>query len=170
MDHFIATILMFGGNFAPQDWAFCDGQSMPIGQYQALFSLLGTTYGGNGQTTFNLPDMRGRVPMHRGQGPGLNNHSLGEQGGAQTVTLTLNQLPAHTHPVSIGIASGTASAGGDGKVLSNDAPIYTNAATDKALRNFPLPSVGGNQPTSIMQPYLCVNFIICLQGIYPSRN
>ena len=132
MDHFIATILMFGGNFAPNDWAFCDGQAISIAQNSALYSLLGTTYGGAGKTTFNLPDMRGRVPMHRGQGPGLNNHSLGEKGGAETVT-----------PKAVsGPATGTS----------------------------PATPVGGNQPVSIMQPYLCVNFIICLQGIYPSRN
>ena len=134
MDHFYATILMFGGNYAPADWAFCDGQSMPISQYQALYALIGTTYGGNGTTTFNLPDMRGRVPMHRGQGPGLSNHSLGEKGGAETVTP---------------------------KAVS----IYTGAASGSS----PATPVGSNQPISIMQPYLCVNFIICLQGLFPSR-
>ena len=170
MEPYLAAIIMFGGNFAPMGWAFLNGQAMPISQNTALYSLLGTTYGGDGVVTFNLPDMRGRVPMHPGSGPGLSNHGLGEKGGAETVTLTYNQLPAHTHSVSIGIASGTASAGGNGKVLSDAAPIYTDAQADKALRSPSVVQAGGNQPISILPPYLCVNFVICTDGIYPSRN
>jgi microcystin-dependent protein len=98
-DPFLAEIMIFGGNFAPRGWAFCDGQIMSIAQNTALFSLLGTTFGGNGQTTFALPDLRGRVPLHAGSGPGLSNYSLGEMGGQQSVTLTTSQMPAHNHPV-----------------------------------------------------------------------
>lgn len=162
MDSFIATILMFGGNFAPMGWEFCNGQLMNISQNAALFSLIGTTYGGNGTTNFALPDMRGRVPMHFGQGPGLANHALGEKGGAETVTLNPNQIPAHVHPA---IGSGPASAYGNGKVLSDAASIYTDAAATKVLGT----PVGGNQSCAILQPYLCVNFIISTQGIYPTR-
>ena len=162
MDHFLATILMFGGNFAPEDWEFCNGQIMAIQSNTALFSLLGTTYGGNGSSNFALPDMRGRVPMHPGQGPELANHVLGEKGGAEAVTLNLNQISGHTHAV---IGSGPAGAYGNGKVLSDAASIYTDAAATKALGA----SAGGNQSHANLQPYLCVNFIICKTGIYPIR-
>src|SRR5688572_18111229 len=105
MDEFIAIIKMFGGNFAPRGWALCNGQILSIAQNTALFSLLGTTFGGNGQTTFALPDLRGRVPIHPGQGPGLSNYSLGQQAGTETVTLTINNMPAHGHPFAVPASS-----------------------------------------------------------------
>ena len=165
---FIADIIMFGGNFAPRGWAFCSGQIMSIAQNTALFSLLGTTYGGNGQTTFALPDLRGRVPMHPGQGPGLSPYSLGQQAGSENVTLLATQIPAHNHPLnaSSGAASDTVP---NGNVLS-EGGIYTNAAVNAQMNPTAIGISGGNQPHSNMQPFTCVNFIIALEGIFPSRN
>jgi len=139
MDDYLATIIMFGGNFNPQGWELCNGQIMAIEQNTALFSLLGTTYGGDGMRTFQLPDMRGRVPMHPGQGPGLSSHSLAEQGGVETVALTPPQIGALSIPTSKGTEQ-------------------------------PIPVPGGAQPHTNLQPYLCVNFIICTEGVYPSRS
>jgi microcystin-dependent protein len=162
MEQYYATILMFAGNFAPVGTLFCDGQLMPISSNTALFSLIGTTYGGNGSTTFALPDMRGRVPMHPGQGSGLTNRLLGEKGGEEKVSLNASQMPAHVHAV---VGSGAASTYESGKVLSNSASIYTDVPPTWALGN----PTGGGQQHSNLQPYLCVNFVICTQGIYPSR-
>jgi microcystin-dependent protein len=162
MDQYFATILMFAGNFAPVGTEFCNGQLMPISSNQALFSLIGTTYGGNGSTTFALPDMRGRVPMHSGQGPGLANHLLGEKGGEEKVSLSINQIPPHVHTT---VGSGAASTYGSGKVLSDSASIYTDAPATKTLGA----PAGGGQQNSNLPPYLCVNFVICTEGIYPMR-
>jgi len=141
MDPFLAQIILFGGNFAPRGWAFCDGQLLAINQYQALFSLLGTTFGGDGRTTFALPDLRGRAPIHAGSGPGLTTRRLGEKGGTETNQLNSLQLPAHGHPLATGIPLGGTSA-----------------------------NVGNNQPVNNMPPYLAVNYIIAIQGTFPSRN
>jgi len=162
MDQYFATILMFAGNFAPVGTEFCNGQLMSISQNSALFSLIGTTFGGNGTTNFALPDMRGRVPMHSGQGPGLTNRLLGEKGGEEKVSLNINQIPMHIHAT---VGSGAASTHGSGKVLSDSASIYTDAPATKTLGA----PAGGDQQHSNLQPYLCVNFVICTQGIYPSR-
>lgn len=156
---YIAQISLFGGNFAPRGWAFCDGQILSIAQNTALFSLVGTTYGGNGQTTFALPDLRGRVPMHPGQGPGLSNRDLGETGGRETVTLVLNEIPAHTHPIALGQGTGGVTVGHLGANTSGSAP--GSASTGVA---------GGSQPHENLPPFLCLNFIIALQGVFPSRN
>lgn len=183
MEGTIGEIRMFAGNFAPRSWAFCANQILSIAQNTALFSILGTTYGGNGQTTFALPDFRGRVAVGTGQGPGLPNITLGELAGNQTQTLTINNMPAHNHPVT---GTVTPQANNDATGLTDDATgartglpngtnIYTNA-TD-ALVNM-APSVvnlqiginGGSQPFSIMPPYLGMNYIICLFGIFPSRD
>lgn len=181
MEGYIAEIRMFAGNFAPRSWAFCQGQTMSIAQNTALFALIGTIYGGNGQTTFALPDFRGRVAVGTGQGPGLPNVIQGEMAGVNNATLLINNLPAHNHPVT-----GTATL-----KANNDAPnstdptgrylaasnVYTNQAGDIANMNagaigLALTSgiAGNNQPFSIMQPYLGMNYIICLEGIFPSRN
>ena len=176
---FLGTIQAFGFNFPPRGWATCDGQLLPISQNTALFSLLGTMYGGNGQTTFALPDLRGRVPIHMGQGPGLSPRNIGEHGGAESVTLTGSQMPAHTHA-----ASGTVQAqSGNGDVTSPGGAVPAN---DPRQRQFSTvaPNVemrpdtvtvtvlnaGGSQPHNNMPPYLVVNYSIALQGIYPSRN
>jgi microcystin-dependent protein len=165
---FIGQISMFGGNFAPRSWAFCNGQIQTIAQNTALFSILGTTYGGNGQTTFALPDLRGRVPIHPGQGPGLSNYSLGQQGGTETVTLITQQIPAHNHSL---VGNNTAANDNlpNGNALA-DSAIYTNAAPNAQMNAASIGNTGGNQPHPNIQPYLCINFIIALSGIFPSRN
>ena len=192
---FIAAIIQFAGNFAPRSWAFCQGQTLAIAQNTALFSLLGTTYGGNGQTTFQLPDFRGRVPVGTGQGPGLANVVLGELAGSPSTTLTTGQLPAHTHSFSGASSTLTAAIGttkatlqspavgsllartADNNTTTNSQPaIYAPAGT--ALGNTlgglnvagTVGATGSGQPVSILQPYLGMNFIIAIQGIYPSRN
>lgn len=170
---FIGQISLFAGNFPPRNWAFCDGQLLPIAQNTALFSILGTTYGGNGQTNFALPDLRGRVPMHPGSGPGLSTHTLGEVSGAENITLISSQMPAHSHLVN-GVASGgnqSSPAGNLPAIESTGTSLdYSNAATNATMNAGMIGTAGGNQPHSNLQPYTCVNFIICLSGIYPSRN
>jgi microcystin-dependent protein len=169
---FVAEIRIFPYNFAPRGWAFCNGQIMPIDQNTALYSLLGTTYGGNGQTTFALPNMQGRVPMNSGTGPGLDPYTLGESAGSATITLTASEMPGHQHAVS-----GTTAAAGLASPANNlwapgagrtPPPLYQSSAPDKLM--LPTGTVGGSQPHNNMQPFLCVNFCIALQGIYPARN
>jgi microcystin-dependent protein len=160
---FIAEIKMFGGSFAPRGYALCNGQLLSIAQNTALFSLLGTTYGGNGTTTFGLPNLQGRVPMHPGQGPGLTPRSLGESGGVESVTLSTQELPAHFH--SAVTDSAATSNRPAGHVLARGGSY---ADTGNALPAGG--SVGGNQPHNNMQPFLTVNFIIALEGVFPSRN
>lgn len=171
---FIGEIRMFAGNFPPRGWAFCDGQIMSISQYTALFSILGTTYGGNGQTTFALPDLRGRFALHSGgsQGPGLTMRTLGEKSGSEMVTLTQNNLPAHTHQVRAVSTDGnqnspTNNLPADTKLLDKE---YSNATANSTMSSSMIAPTGGNQPFTIMPPYTSVNYIICLEGIYPSRN
>jgi microcystin-dependent protein len=156
-------------NFAPQGWAFCNGQIMSIAQNSALFSLLGTTYGGNGQTTFALPDLRGRVAISSGQGPGLQNYSLGEVAGSESVTLLSTQMPAHTHLV--GASTGSAQATPDNAFPGSDTStqIYDLAASTTMNPQMIQPA-GGSQPHENRQPYLVLNYIIALQGVYPSRG
>jgi microcystin-dependent protein len=180
MDSFLGEIKMFGGNFAPRGWAFCNGQLLDINQNTALFSLLGTTYGGNGQTNFALPNLQGRLPMHFGSGQGLSNRSLGEAGGSEAVTLSLNQLPTHNHSLQIpfkNAAGTTDNPSGAVAALAQDAggnnyPIYSKEAPDGQMA--PLPSAvgpsGNNQGHDNMPPFQCVSFIIALEGIYPSRS
>lgn len=177
----IGEVRLFAGNFAPNTWAFCQGQLVSISSNTALFSILGTTYGGNGTTTFALPDMRGRIARHTGQGPGLSNVLLGEQSGADTHTLVANEMPAHNHSLTIAPAI-THGAWSDAPGNSNSpATRYhaivpgtnaysTTADTQLAPYNITLGNTGGNQPFNTRQPYLALNFIICLTGIFPSRN
>ena len=163
---FIAQIVMFAGNFAPRGWAFCDGQLLPIAQNQALFSLLGTTYGGDGRTTFGLPDLRGRLPMHPGSGPGLTNRRLGEKGGAETVTLTQAQIPVHSHKQRAGKKADSADPGGRVCAATSGNSYSGTADSDMGDTS----SIGGSQAHTNVQPFQCVNFIIALQGIFPSRS
>jgi microcystin-dependent protein len=163
---FLGSIVLFAGNFAPRGWAFCDGQLLPIAQNQALFSLLGTTYGGNGQTTFALPDLRGRAPVHEGQGPGLQNYALGESAGEETVTLSAAQLPPHTH--SQPATNGQQTTNRPNNALPARGGVYANESDGSALH--PTSSVGSGQPHDNRPPYLTLNYIISLDGIYPSRN
>jgi microcystin-dependent protein len=161
---------MFAGNFAPRGWAFCDGQLLAVSQNDALFSLLGTIYGGDGRTTFALPDMRGRVPIHRGHGPGLSDRRLGSKSGQERVPLTVNQIPGHSH-TQFGDAGGTAanSPGGNlpgaGRIV-----MYSENRRPVAMSANMITATGGSQSHTNMQPYLCVNFIMALVGIYPSRH
>jgi microcystin-dependent protein len=162
---------MFAGNFAPRGWAFCDGQLLAVSQNDALFSLLGTIYGGDGRTTFGLPDMRGRIPIHAGTGPGLSPRRLGEKGGQERVTVTVNQLPSHGHAIQASTAAGTQNSP-DGKFLgaSPNMRIFRPGAPSVALSAASITNVGGNQSHTNLMPTLCVNFIIALFGIYPSRS
>jgi microcystin-dependent protein len=173
MSPFIAEIKLFAGNFAPRDYAMCNGQLLPISQNQALFSLIGTMYGGNGTTTFGLPDLRGRVPIHQGQGPGLTNRVLGEMGGSETVTLTANELPPHTHNLQANTGPGTSVAPVNGAVLAASTArdkVYGTAVPNAVMSAQSIGPAGSGLPHANMQPYLAVNFIIAIQGIFPSRN
>jgi microcystin-dependent protein len=168
---FVGEIRMFGFNFAPQGWAQCNGQLVPIAENTALFSLLGTTYGGDGRATFALPDLRSRVPAGQGQGPGLSPYAEGQAGGAETVTLAVTQMPGHTHPVK----ASSSAAGSDqpeGRTLARSAShIYTAKPDTSTVMNAGmLGDTGGSQPHDNIQPYLAVNFCIALAGIFPSRS
>ena len=173
-DPFVGQIQMAGFNFAPRGYAECDGQIMPINQNTALFSLLGTTYGGNGVTTFALPNLQGRAPMHTGggQGPGLSPHSLGEQSGTETVSLIDPQMPAHNHML-FGQTAASTQVDPGGELYSMTASpgrMYNPGGTLVPMAPQALAPTGGNQPHNNMQPFLVINFFIALQGIYPSRN
>jgi microcystin-dependent protein len=165
---YLGQITLFAGTFAPRGWAFCDGQLLAISQNTALFSILGTTYGGNGQTTFALPDLRGRVPLGPRQGPGLSNYDLGQTGGQESHTLAINELPAHSHAAELPVASGEETT----NRAENGAPakggVY--AAADTAGPAVTVAPTGGSQPHNNLQPHLALNYIIALQGIFPSRN
>ncbi|MFO7564689.1 MAG: tail fiber protein [Enhygromyxa sp.] len=162
--------MMFAGNFEPRGWAFCNGQLLPIAQNSALFSILGTTYGGDGQTTFALPDLRGRAPVHFGHGPGLTPRTLGEKTGSENVTLTVNNIPPHTH--SLGAFDRDAKATTpQGNVLGRtQSPIYSSESPSQTLSPASIGTTGEGQPASVMQPVGVINFIIALQGIFPSRG
>lgn len=163
---FIGEIMLFAGNFEPKGWAFCDGRLLPIAQHTALFSILGTTYGGDGKTTFALPDLRGRAPIGQGQGPGLSNYSLGETGGQETVTLTVGQMPAHNHAFS---DAGQQPSGDAVRVQTGSSQTKIQQTTGSANSGV-TQNTGGSQPHENRQPYLGVNYVIALQGIFPSRN
>jgi microcystin-dependent protein len=170
-DPYIGEIRIFGGNFAPVGWAFCAGQPLPIGQFDALFNLIGTTYGGDGQQTFNLPDLRGRVPVHQGTGAGLSSRILGETAGSESVTLTANQMPGHRHPfVGTTNQAGTTNATANLVGQNPGSNIYVEDQAFVALDQQSVLTQGGSQPHDNLQPYLCVNFIIALEGIYPPPN
>jgi microcystin-dependent protein len=170
-DPFIAEIRIFPFNFAPRGWAWCDGQLLPISQNTALFSLLGTTYGGNGQSTFALPNLQGKAPMHPGQGPGLSNRSLGEVGGTQTVTLLPTEMPAHNHTVNGSNGPANLQAPASDRVLGRaNANVYLdNPGGLVPMATESLAPAGGGQPHNNMQPYLTLHFNIALQGIFPPR-
>ena len=163
---YIGEIKMFAGNFAPVGWAFCDGQTIPISENDVLFNLIGTTYGGDGQSTFALPDMRGRVPIHFGNG-----FAQAQSGGAESVTLTANEMPAHTHAFMASTAAGSGTnPQGNMPAASPSINLYLADAASASMSPAAVGASGGGQAHSNFQPYLCVNFIIALQGIYPSQN
>jgi microcystin-dependent protein len=172
-NQYIGEIRMVGFGFAPVGWALCNGALLAISQNAALFSLLGTTYGGNGTTTFALPDLRSRVPLHQGQGPGLSPYVLGELTGVENNTLLTNNMPIHNHVVNCNSTGGSQATPGGGLLAvesTGTSSNYTNAAADSTMNPTMLSNAGGSQPFSNIQPCLCVNFIIALVGIFPSRN
>jgi microcystin-dependent protein len=171
MDPFVAEIRIFPFNFAPKGWAFCDGQILPISQNTALFSLLGTTYGGDGKSNFALPDMQGNAPMHPGQGPGLSLHDLGETGGSETVTLLESEIPSHSHGLIASQADGTDQQGGQELFASGiGLAMFAPPGPLTAMSNQAIAPAGGDQPHNNMQPYLTLNFNIALQGVFPPRT
>lgn len=169
---FVGEIRMFAGNFAPRGWAFCDGQLLAVSQNDALFSLLGTIYGGDGRTTFGLPDLRGRIPIHAGQGPGLSSRRLGAKGGAEKVTLTANQLPSHTHTFNAVRTPGTETAPPASGTLAQSVgyDLYVPFGAPTNMASSTVSSIGGSSSHINEMPFLCINFIIALVGIYPSRH
>jgi microcystin-dependent protein len=163
---FIGEIRMFGGNYAPNGWAFCDGRILAIADYDALFQLIGTTYGGDGQTTFNLPDLRGRIPLHQGSG-----FVIGQQAGSEAVTVTSNQLPQHTHSLVSNSAAGTTTTPANGNIVAGTSlNPYLIGAPNTTMGNQMIGATVGNQPHDNLMPYQCVSFIISLFGIFPSQN
>ena len=163
---YVGEIRMFGGNFAPAGWMFCEGQLLPISENETLFQLIGTTYGGDGESTFALPDLRGRVPIHQGNG-----FTLAETGGVETVTLTIAQIPAHTHAY-LGSNTPAGQANASGNVVGQSASIdwYIQDTPSVNMAATAIGSTGGSQPHDNFQPYLCVDFIISLFGIFPSPS
>jgi len=173
---FIGEIRLFAGNFAPSSWAFCDGQLLAVSQNDALFSLLGTIYGGDGRTTFGLPDLRGRVPIHMGTGPGLTPKSIGQKSGLETVTITANQMPSHTHDITAqGQSASGESSDGSNKTWAGTARVamygnQANANMRSDALSVTMQNAGGSQAHNNVQPFLCIHYIIALFGIFPSRN
>ena len=173
-DPFVAEIRIFPFNFAPRGWAFCDGQLLPIGQNTALFSLLGTVYGGNGKSNFDLPNLQGSAPMHPGQGPGLSLYDLGQTGGAETVSLLESEIPAHSHGVMAAVNPALVKlpAPTVGLARSRNGNAYQTNSTQNLLSMAPqaISPAGGDQPHNNLQPYLTLNFCIALQGVFPPRT
>ena len=170
-DPFVAEIRIFPFNFAPRGWAWCDGQLLPLSQNTALFSLLGTTYGGDGKSNFALPDLRGRAPMHPGQGPGLSLHDLGETGGSETVTLLESEIPAHSHAVSASQADGIERTPANQRFATGiGVGMYLPPGSTTQLNPSTLAPAGGGQPHNNLQPYLTFYFNIALQGVFPPRG
>lgn len=169
-DPFVAEIRIFPFNFAPNGWAWCDGQLMPLSQNTALFSLLGTTYGGDGKSNFALPDLQGCAPMHPGQGPGLSLHDLGETGGTETVSLLESEIPAHSHGMSVSSQLGTENqAAGQLFAMGDGVNLYGPASSLGSMSNQALAPAGGDQPHNNLMPYLTFYFCIALQGVFPPR-
>jgi microcystin-dependent protein len=161
---YVGEIRMFAGNFAPAGWMFCEGQLLPISENETLFQLIGTTYGGDGESTFALPDLRGRLPLHQGNG-----FILAETGGAEEITLTVQQIPAHSHALLASTAPGTQNAPASNvTAASPSVTLYTGDVTDTNMSPNAVTSIGGSQPHTNFQPYLCIDFIISLFGIFPS--
>ncbi|NOU96905.1 phage tail protein [Paenibacillus sp. LMG 31456] len=173
-DPFVGEIRMFTGNFVPKGWALCNGQLMSISQNTALFSLLGTNYGGDGKSTFALPDLQGRAPMHQGQGAGLTEHQVGEAGGQETVSLIASEIPAHKHELQYGVS--TTSKDSPSGALWTDVKghrpgqAYASGNSLTPMSAGAIQTTGNNAPHNNMQPYLAVTFIIALQGVYPPRS
>lgn len=181
IEPYLGNVAVFAGNFAPRAWMFCQGQLLAIAQYDALYALIGTTYGGDGQNTFALPDLRSRTAVHAGQGPGLSYYTLGEMAGTENVTLLSINLPMHNHSkisFSVAQAASTATTSGvsnpQNAFPASGSTVYTNASDGQQMGPYSsissTPIAGGNQPVSIIQPYLAMNYVIAVEGIFPSRN
>ena len=171
MDPFVAEIRIFGFNFPPKGWAFCDGQILPLSQNTALFSLLGTTYGGDGKSNFALPDLQGRAPMHPGQGPGLSLHDLGETGGSDAVTLLTSEIPSHTHGISASGGDSTDQSPANSKfAVGTGVAMYAPVGSLVPMADAAIAAGGGGLPHNNLQPYLTLNFCIALQGVFPPRT
>jgi microcystin-dependent protein len=166
---FIGEIRLFGGNFAPAGWAFCSGQLMPISENDALFTLIGTTYGGDGQTTFALPNLQGRLPVHMGTGPGLSPRTIGESGGVESVTLTTQQIPTHNHAPLAFSTGGDQATPQNGVWAGSSDSRYSTSAPSLAMKNTLVGAAGGSQPHENMMPYLAISFIISLFGVFPTQ-
>ena len=162
---YVGEIRMFGGNFAPAGWMFCEGQLLPISEYETLFNLIGTFYGGDGQSTFALPDLRGRLPIHQGSG-----FTLAQQGGAETVTLTVSQIPAHSHVPAVQSGGGSSSSPSGTTWAGANVNQYSTNNANAAMNAGNIGLTGGNQPHTNFMPYLCVDFIISLFGVFPSQS
>ena len=171
-DPFIGQIMPFGGNFPPKNWAFCDGSILSIASNSALFAILGNQYGGNGTTTFALPDLRGRVPIGQGNGPGLSNYAIGQVGGQESHTLNVNEIPAHSHTFAIAAANEASApqTRPGGNILGPGAVYEPATAADTALGGVTAGPAGGNLPHENRQPYIALNYIIALYGIFPPRS
>lgn len=170
-DPFVAEIRIFPFNFAPKGWAWCDGQLLPLSQNTALFSLLGTTYGGNGKSNFALPDLQGRAPMHPGQGPGLSLHDLGETGGSDTVTLLESEVPVHNHVLNASLADASErTPGGNLPASAVGVGLYVNQPGTAPMADSALAPAGGDAPHNNLMPYLTFYFCIALQGVFPPRT
>lgn len=170
MDQFIGEIRMFGGNYAPDGWAFCNGQLLPISEYEALFSLIGTTYGGDGVSTFAVPDFRGRIPVSQGRNPLTNtNFLMGGKAGTESVTLSTQQLPAHTHSVNVSSVEGTLETP-SGSFFAKNIQSFSNSAADGTMAGQTIMNSGGIQPHDNMMAFLPISFIISLNGIYPQQG
>lgn len=172
MDPFIGEVKLFAGNFAPRGWAFCEGQLLPISQNSALFSIIGTIYGGDGRTTFALPDLRGRVAIGPGNGPGLSSYREGTKGGVEHVTLTTNQMPSHHHAINAVTAVGNSTTPtnhllADSAAFDNE---FSSASPDTQMSNNMVSNSGGSQSHENRQPFLAIYYIIALQGVFPSRS
>lgn len=178
MDFFIGQITLFGGNFAPRGWALCNGQMLAISTNQALFAILGTIYGGNGTTNFALPNLQGRVPVHAGSGAGLSVYTLGQAGGSEEVTLNTTQMPMHNHMLTGSASNGDSDAPANAyfaqtydQNAGTNSLTYTASPSSQATMNpGVVTNAGGSQPHANLQPYLALNYIICLEGVFPARN
>jgi len=168
---YVGEIRMFAGNFPPNGWMFCEGATLPISENEVLFQLIGTTYGGDGEETFNLPNLASRVPMHMGTGPDGTTYQIGEMAGTEQETLTVQQIPHHTHPYTVSLASATESAPQNN--MPGNSPsleLYLEGTTSVALNAGAVTPAGGSQPHENTQPFLCINFIISLFGVFPSQT
>ena len=168
---YVGEVRMFAGNFPPAGWMFCEGQPLPISENEVLFQLIGTTYGGDGEETFNLPNLASRVPIHMGTGPDGTNYQIGEQAGTEQVTLSMQQIPSHNHPLTVSTAAGTTNSPANAVLAASPSvQMYIVDSPDNNLNAAAVTPVGGSQPHENTQPFLCINFIISLFGVFPSQT